>query len=146
MPLVRAPIECAQRVEQCSSLQVRQLRLTPSQFDIIATLGNTDGMTCKELGKMTLITEGTMTGVLDRLEQKGLLTRHDSAIDPRSWVTKRTRKGQALCDDVFPAHGAYLSRCFADFSDAEFNSMRVQLDRLRVALEPRLLTAEEGMQ
>ena len=146
MPLVRALIECAQRFEQCSSVHVRQLGLTPSQFDIIATLGNTDGMTCKELGKKTLITKGTMTGVLNRLEQKGLLTRHDSAIDGRSWVTKLTRKGQALFEEVFPAHGAYLSPFFAGFSDAELNSMRMQLDRLRIALEPRLLTEAEGMQ
>lgn len=81
MPLVRALIECAQSFERCSGAHVRELGLTPAQFDIIATLGNTDGMSCKELGEKTLIIKGTMTGVLNRLEQKGLLSRLCAAFE-----------------------------------------------------------------
>ena len=33
------------------------------------------GMTCKELGEKLWITKGTLTGVLDRLEAKGLVQR-----------------------------------------------------------------------
>jgi MarR family transcriptional regulator, 2-MHQ and catechol-resistance regulon repressor len=136
MPLVRALIECAQGFERCSSLHVRELGLTPAQFDIIATLGNTDGMSCKELGAKTLITKGTMTGVLDRLEQKGLLSRHDSPEDGRIWITKLTRKGQAVFEEVFPAHLAHLEPFFAHFSTAELDTMRRQLNRLSAAFEP----------
>ena len=135
MPLVRALIECAQSFERCSGLHVRELGLTPAQFDIIATLGNSAGMSCKELGEKTLITKGTMTGVLDRLEQKGLLTRHDCPIDGRSWVTRLTRRGQALFEKTFPAHLARLTPLFAGFSDAELNAMRQQLTRLCAAFE-----------
>ena len=88
------------------------LNLTPAQFDIIATLGNTDGMTCKELGEKTLITKGTMTGVLDRLEGKALLVRVASPDDGRSWITKLTRKGQALFEEIFPAHMKHLDPLF----------------------------------
>ena len=136
MPLVRALLECAHSFERCSGLHVRELGLTPAQFDIIATLGNSAGMSCKELGEKTLITKGTMTGVLDRLELKGLITRHDSPNDGRSWITKLTRRGQALFEKIFPAHLAHLSPLFASFSDAELNAMRQQLDRLRAAFEP----------
>ena len=137
MPLVRALVECAQGFEHCSSRHVRELGLTSAQFDIIATLGNTDGMSCKELGAKTLITKGTMTGVLDRLEQKGLVTRRDSPTDGRSWTTKLTRKGQALFEEVFPAHVAHLTPFFATFSDAELGTMCKQLNRLRAALESK---------
>lgn len=140
MPLVRALIECAQSFERRSGVHVRELGLTPAQFDILATLGNTDGMSCKELGAKTLITKGTMTGVLDRLEKKGLLSRHDSPDDGRSWITKLTRKGQTLFDDVFPAHLAYIGPFFANFSDAELDAMRQQLIRLRAAFEPAIET------
>ena len=146
MPLVRALIETAQSFERCSSLHVRALGLTPAQFDIIATLGNTAGMTCKELGEKTLITKGTMTGVLDRLEQKGLLTRSDSPNDGRSWITRLTRQGEALFEDIFPAHLAYLSPFFASFSEAELNTMRQQLNRLRSAFEPAATTDACGKQ
>ena len=135
MPLVRALIECAQSFERCSGAHIRELGLTPAQFDIIATLGNTEGMSCKELGEKTLITKGTMTGVLNRLEQKGLLSRHDSPDDGRSWITRLTAKGQALFEDIFPRHLAHLDPLFASFSDTELNTMQKHLSRLRAAFE-----------
>ena len=49
--------------------------LTPSQARVVFTLGDTDGMTCKDIGDITLITKGTLTGVVDRLEEKGLVER-----------------------------------------------------------------------
>ena len=137
MPLVRALIECAQSFERCSGAHIRELGLTPAQFDIIATLGNTEGMSCKELGEKTLITKGTMTGVLNRLEQKGLLSHHDSPDDGRSWITRLTRKGQALFEDIFPRHLAHLDPLFAGFSDAELNNMQKHLYRLRAAFESK---------
>ena len=146
MPLVRALIECAQSFERCSGVHVRELGLTPSQFDIIATLGNTGGMSCKELGEKTLITKGTMTGVLDRLEKKELLTRRESPIDGRSWIATLTRKGRALFEDTFPAHLAHLSPFFAGFSDAELKIMCQQLNRLRAAFEPAAATDPPSMQ
>ena len=54
---------------------IKSLRLTPSQFDVIATLGDTEGLTCSELSAQTLVTKGTLTGVLDRLVSKGLIRR-----------------------------------------------------------------------
>lgn len=135
MPLVRELIECARAFEVCSGAHVRALQLTPAQFDIIATLGNTRGMTCKELGEKTLITKGTMTGVLDRLEARGLLERLPSPDDGRSWITRLTRKGQALFEKVFPAHIAHLAPLFDEIGDAELAAMRTQLRRLREAFD-----------
>ena len=43
--------------------------LTVSQADVIFTLGNTAGMTCGEIGERTLITKGTLTGVIDRVSE-----------------------------------------------------------------------------
>jgi MarR family transcriptional regulator, 2-MHQ and catechol-resistance regulon repressor len=135
MPVVRELIECARAFELCSNAHIRELDITPAQFDIIATLGNTRGMTCKELGEKTLITKGTMTGVLDRLEQKGLLVRKPSAEDGRSWITQLTGKGQALFEEIFPAHLEHLDPLFSSISNAELNTMRNQLRRLRDAFE-----------
>ena len=143
MPLVRALIECAQSFERCSGAHIRELGLTPAQFDIIATLGNTEGMSCKELGEKTLITKGTMTGVLNRLEDKGLLSRDQSPEDGRSWITRLTRKGQTLFEDIFPRHLAHLDPLFASFSDAELNSMQLHLSRLRLAFEPLTTVGSE---
>lgn len=135
MPVVRELIECARAFEHCSNFHVRELRLTPAQFDIIATLGNTKGMTCKELGEKTLITKGTMTGVLDRLEDKGLLSRSPSPEDGRSWITRLTGKGQAMFEEIFPAHIKHLEPLFDNIGDRELETLRARLRRLRDAFE-----------
>lgn len=133
--VVRELMECARGFERYSGAHVRELGLTPAQFDIIATLGNTQGMTCKELGEKTLITKGTMTGVLDRLEGKGLLNRHPCAEDGRSWIAKLTPAGQTFFEQIFPAHMKSLRPLLKHFDDQQLNVMRDQLHQLRLALE-----------
>ena len=82
---------------------VHTLDLTLPQFDIIITLGNTTGMTFKELGEKTLITKVTLTGVITRLEDKGLVQR-GSETDGRSQIVRLTAKGEALYEQTFPEH------------------------------------------
>ena len=120
---VRLLAECLQGFERFSNLSVRQCGLTPTQFDIIATLGNTDGMTVKELGERTLIAKGTLTGVIDRLEQKGLVARQRSADDKRSFVVMLTAEGVRVFDETFPAVVAHSKLMFASCSEVDFEAM-----------------------
>jgi DNA-binding MarR family transcriptional regulator len=87
------------------------------------------------LGEKTLITKGTMTGVLDRLEAKGLLARTPCREDGRSWITTLTANGQSLFDEIFPAHIKHLEPLFSSLSDDELATMHVQLRRLRGAFD-----------
>lgn len=93
--------------------------LTPPQFDIIATLGNTPGMTATELGDKTLITKGTLTGVVDRLAGRGWVERVAHESDGRCQIIRLTESGEALFAKVFPAHLAYMNTCFAGVPAAE---------------------------
>src|SRR6476661_6666821 len=117
---VRLLAECMQGFERFSGESVRQCGLTHAQFDIIATLGNTSGMTYKELGERTLITKGTLTGVIDRLEQKGFVERVRSRDDRRSFRVRLTTAGDALFGAVFPAVVAHGRQLFADYGDGDF--------------------------
>lgn len=128
---VRLLAECLQGFERYSGESVRQYGLTHAQFDIIATLGNTPGMSYKELGERTLITKGTLTGVIERLEQKGLVVRERNSDDRRSFQVSLTREGDAVFRDVFPKVVAHGKQLFAGFSDAEFDEMEGALLKLR---------------
>ncbi len=110
---------------------VRQFDLTPAQFDVIATLGQTSGMNIGKIGEKTLITKGTLTGVIDRLEQKGLVQREVPARDRRSVVVKLTNDGQALFNRALPAHVADLERRFGQLEFSELQLLRVLLSRVR---------------
>jgi MarR family 2-MHQ and catechol resistance regulon transcriptional repressor len=111
---------------------IKSLRLTPSQFDVIATLGDTDGMTCSELSAKTLVTKGTLTGVLDRLVSKGLIRRDAMKKDRRCTKISLTAKGDALFRKTFAAHLAFLRPFFARaLSPEEVDQTRALLLRLR---------------
>ena len=128
---VRLLAECLQGFERYSGESVRQYGLTHAQFDIIATLGNTPGMSYKELGERTLITKGTLTGVIERLEQKGLVLRERSSDDKRSFYVRLSDAGEATFRDVFPKVVAHGKQLFAGFGDAEFDELEGTLRKLR---------------
>ena len=109
--------------------------LTPSQFDILVTLGNTKGMTSKELGERTLITKGTLTGVVDRLLAKDLARRVQCEHDGRSQIVQLTAKGEALFDKVFPAHIAYMDKVCAGFKAEDYASIKAALSQLHAAFD-----------
>lgn len=139
IPVLRELARAYQAFETCSAAHIRTLGLTPSQFDIVATLGNTEGMSFKELGEKTLITKGTLTGVVDRLEAKSLVRRIASVSDGRSQIVQLTRKGEALFAKVFPAHLEHVGQAFAAFSPADLNNAEATLRRLRNALSTATL-------
>ncbi len=139
LPTLRELVRCNQAFERYSAAHVRQLGLTAAQFDVIATLGNTDGMTCGELGEKTLITKGTLTGVLDRLADRGLAERCADTNDARRTLIKLTAKGDAVFAHSFPAHLAYCQRAFDRIPPAQMKALHEGLAALRVAFEKDLL-------
>ncbi|AZP12810.1 MarR family winged helix-turn-helix transcriptional regulator [Undibacterium parvum] len=132
---IRLLAECMQLFEKTSSVRVRAHGFTESQFDIIATLGNTQGMSCKELGEKTLITKGTLTGVLKRLEQKGFLQRSASSEDRRQQLIQLTPLGEQSFADIFPQVVAQGSECFSDYREADFLALEQELLKLKGKLQ-----------
>ena len=130
---IRLLAECMQLFEQASSKRVRALGLTESQFDIIATLGNTPSMTCKELGEKTLITKGTLTGVLERLEAKGLIQR-DRGEDRRQTFIKLSSAGEACFEQTFPEVVSQGRQAFSDYQNEDFEALETQLAKLKATL------------
>src|SRR4051812_48295138 len=128
---IRLLAECMQSFERLSGEHVRQSGLTHAQFDIIATLGNTPGMTYKELGDKTLITKGTLTGVIERLEAKGLVLRERCPADKRSFYVRLTPAGVAMFESVFPAVVEQGRQLFSSYTDADFDAMDQTLGRLK---------------
>ena len=128
---VRLLAECLQGFERLSGESVRKCGLTAPQFDIIATLGNTPGMSYKDLGERTLITKGTMTGVIERLEQKGLVLRTRNADDKRSFFVQLTSEGEAVFNEAFPRVVEQGRKLFAPYTEADFEAMDATLRKLK---------------
>lgn len=136
MRSIRLLAQCYHAFEQISAAHVRTLDLTPAQFDIVATLGNTPGMSFKELGEKTLITKGTLTGVVDRLEVKGLVKRVVKPEDRRSMIVQLTEKGEAEFQRIFAPHIEFCKQPFVNYGEEDFESLERELSKLRQHLEP----------
>jgi DNA-binding MarR family transcriptional regulator len=143
LPVLYELVRAYQVFESYSAAHIRSLGLTAPQFDIIATLGNTDGMSFKDLGEKTLITKGTLTGVVDRLEGKDLVRRVASTSDGRSQIVQLTRAGEKLFSRVFPAHLSHLEQVFGNFSQKDLDSCEAVLQQLKEAFSAASLNIEE---
>ena len=131
---IRLLAECMQGFERLSSEQARRSGLTHPQFDIIATLGNTPGMSYKELGEKTLITKGTLTGVIERLEQKGLVERQRNDCDKRSFFIRLTADGEATFNAAFPRVTAMGRNVFAAYREEDFAALEKTLSQLKTVI------------
>jgi len=134
---IRLLAECMQLFEKFSSAHVRQFGLTEAQFDVIATLGNTPGMTCKQLGENTLITKGTLTGILDRLEEKGLVQRCRGHADKRQMSVRLTSDGESMFQKAFPPLVESGWHLFANYGESDFASLEQELIKLKNHLSAR---------
>ncbi|MGZ4959704.1 MAG: MarR family winged helix-turn-helix transcriptional regulator [Methylomonas sp.] len=113
---------------------VHKFELTLPQFDVIITLGNSPGMAPKKLGEKTLITKGTLTGVINRLEDKGLVQRIASKKDGRSQIIRLTEVGNDLYEKAFPEHLDHIQRIFKYYSPEDFSNLETVLLQLRKAI------------
>jgi len=136
LSLLRPLVEAYLAVYRTGSRHIESMGLTPSQFDVIAELGDTDGLNCADLSNATLVTKGTLTGVLDRLEKKGIVKRENIKGDRRAIKVRLTGKGDALFRKVFPTHAEFLRPYFQGaLSPPEVKKMKSTLVRLRKSFE-----------
>lgn len=132
---IRLLAECFHAFERQSGANIRyRTGLTPSQFDIVATLGNTPGMSFKELGERTLITKGTLTGVIDRLQEKGFVERVTQLEDRRSTLVRLTKQGEAEFKRVFAPQIAFGKQSFVNYGEQDFDALDKELARLHANL------------
>ncbi|KAM3100828.1 MarR family winged helix-turn-helix transcriptional regulator [Phormidesmis sp. 146-35] len=114
---------------------IRELGLTSPQFDVIATLGNTPGMFMNQLAEKTLVTKGTLTGIIDRLEQKGFVRREVPPENRRCFLIVLTPEGEQVFNNIFPVHISYLKERFDQLSESELSDIKTSLKRLREIFE-----------
>ena len=99
---------------------------TLPQFDLLAQLyREKDGLRLGELSKRTMVTNGNVTGLVERLEGDGLIVRETPDGDRRVTVAKLTSKGEDFFSAMAKAHEGWLRDMMAD---VEPDAIRVLLD------------------
>jgi len=104
------------KYERAATEQLRWWDLSLAQFDLLTTLGASEGITQLDLAKHLLVTQGNITQLLDKLEERGLLTRHQQG---RTKCLSLTRQGQQLLTEVVSVHNDWNAQQFAGLSQSE---------------------------
>lgn len=94
-----------------------ELELTYTQYISMMVLWEKKSVTVKELGRALYLDSGTLTLLLKKLENKGLLTRRRSTEDERNLIVSITEAGEALKDKAVQIHDS-MAAC-VKLSDEE---------------------------
>ena len=75
-----------------------EIELTYTQYITMMVLWEKKSLTVKELGRHLYLDSGTLTPLLKKLEEKGLVTRNRSTTDERNLIVTITPAGEELKD------------------------------------------------
>ncbi|TEA78962.1 MarR family winged helix-turn-helix transcriptional regulator [Allopusillimonas ginsengisoli] len=117
-----------------------QYGLIRGEFDVLATLRRSGEPFClapTALFAALMVTSGTMTHRLQRLEARGLIERLPSADDARSLLVRLTASGRELIDRAVETHVQNEQRILAVCDREDLELLDQQLSRLLAALEVR---------
>lgn len=137
--VVLARLEIAARTVAKDHLEPLFARfgLGRGEFDVLATLrraGKPYALSPTGLYEATMVTSGTMTSRLDRLERGGLIRRENDPNDRRGTIVVLTEKGISLIDQAVGAHVENETRFLAGLSRAEQQQLNELLAKLLASL------------
>lgn len=93
--------------------------VTLPQFDILAQLDREPaGLRLGELSRRTMVTNGNVTGLVDRLEADGLIVRETLDDDRRVTVARLTKRGRERFAEWAHAHESWIRELMADVDEA----------------------------
>ncbi|HET9174758.1 MAG TPA: MarR family transcriptional regulator [Pseudolabrys sp.] len=105
--------------------------ITLPQFDVMATLARYEnGITMTELSRHLMVSNGNVTGIIDRLAAEKLVLRQAPATDRRSYIVRLTPKGLSQFSAIAKAHEDWVDELLVDIDAAEAEAIIQQLDGL----------------
>jgi len=87
---------CAREMVKLYKPFLDEIGLTYTQYITLMVLWEEKALTVKALGKRLYLDSGTLTPLLKKLEEKGLVSRRRSQEDERNLIVTITEQGEAL--------------------------------------------------
>lgn len=101
--------------------------LTPVQYAVLYCLWENDKKSPKEIAERLKLENSTISGILERMEKKGLIKRMISKEDRRFIQIMLTEKGAALEEDVLATVDEVNEEVMSVFSKEECENLKTQL-------------------
>ena len=110
----------------------REFSTTLPRFDVMAMLHRSGtGLKMSQLSGQLMVSNGNVTGIIDRLAGEGLVERVAIAGDRRATLVRLTPEGAARFRRMAETHERWIAELFGDMDEAEMERMIAMLTRLR---------------
>ncbi len=102
---------CTGTIERVLRRRIQaEFAISLPQFEILAQLDRfPDGLSMSELSRHLVVSNGAITGLVNRLAQLGFVRRHDDPADRRSFVVRLTPEGQDAFAPIARRHEEWLA-------------------------------------
>jgi DNA-binding MarR family transcriptional regulator len=97
-------LRTADTIWDASRVLFERWDLSPSQFNVLNLLHTTEGVSQTELSRELIMHRSNITGLVDRLEKRGLVERTEAAEDRRAYRVVLTRSGRKVLNEILPLY------------------------------------------
>jgi DNA-binding MarR family transcriptional regulator len=105
--------------------------LTPSQRSILATLERHGPLRMGELASIEKISAPSISGIVGRLEGRGLVSREADPKDARSTLVRSTPKANSIMNAVRQQRSAFLAARMETLTEAEISTLKDATELLK---------------
>jgi len=102
--------KAANAVQSFAAMSISELEMCGSDFAVLEALLHKGPLPVNEIGKKVLLTSGSITVAIDRLETKRLVERHAHGTDRRTRGVHLTKSGRKMITRAYADHAADLER------------------------------------
>ena len=102
--------KAARAVQTYAEKSITDLEMCGSDFAVLEALLHKGPLPVNEIGKKVLLTSGSITVAVDRLEQKGLVERRAHGTDRRARVVHLTKEGRKLITRAYTQHATDMEQ------------------------------------
>ena len=133
-------LTCTQLIEREIRARLRErFSITLARFDLMAQLErHPQGLRMGELSRRLMVTNGNLTGLIERLVQEGLVSRAASATDRRTQIVRLSAAGRRALHAMAPEHERWIDGMFAELSLDDRTQLHALLGKLRGSIRQSL--------
>lgn len=130
-----------QAIEMNSKKLVKRVGLTGPQLVILQEIARCGEVTAGEIARAVSVSQATVTGILDRMENRGLLARQRSDSDKRRIMVSITPTGRQILEDAPPLMQEAFVERFSSLQEWEQTMILSALQRLVFIMDAKAIQA-----
>lgn len=137
-------LTCSTEIEKkIRGNMTREFGLTLPRFDILSALDrHPDGLTMSEISTLLMVSNGNVTGLVDRLVQEELVEREAMEHDRRVYRITMTKAGKVAFRMMAIRHEEWLDDMFAELAKDDIEHLLELLTKLRLSVAQRKISQD----